>query len=113
MSERCIALLGRRDKPTDAVEEYCRYLGEALGDHGFDLQLVHVDFAQRGWSGALEELRRQATNWRGKWVLVQYTSLAWSKRGFPLNFNRVLNLLRNAGARVAVVFHDVAPYGGR
>lgn len=113
MSERCIALLGRRDVPTDAVEEYCRYLGEALKAHGFDLQIARVDFAQRGWSAALEGLRRQAEGWRGNWVLVQYTSLAWSKRGFPLNFNRVLNLLRNAGARVAVVLHDVAPYGGR
>jgi glycosyltransferase involved in cell wall biosynthesis len=113
MSERCIALLGRRDEPTDAVEEYCRYLGEALKEHGIELQLLRVDFAQRGWSAALEELRGQATNWSGNWVLVQYTSLAWSKRGFPLKFNRVLNLLRNEGARVAVVFHDVAPYGGR
>ena len=113
MSERCIALLGRRDEPTDAVEEYCCYLGEALKEHDFEMQMMHVDFARRGWSAALQELRRQAEGWRGKWVLVQYTSLAWSKRGFPLNFNRVLNLLRNAGARVAVVFHDVAPYGGQ
>jgi glycosyltransferase involved in cell wall biosynthesis len=113
MSERCIALLGRRDEPTDAVEEYCRYLGEALKEHNIDLELMCVDFAQRGWSSALEELRRQAEGWRGRWVFVQYTALGWSKRGFPLKFTRVLNVLRKAGARVAVVFHDVTPYGGR
>jgi hypothetical protein len=28
--QRIIAVLGRRDAPTDAVEEYCRYLGEVL-----------------------------------------------------------------------------------
>ncbi len=113
MSERCIALLGRRDEPTDAVEEYCRYLGAALKEHGIDLQMMRVDFAQRGWSAALEELRRQAESWRGRWVLLQYTALAWSKRGFPLKFGNVLKMLRNSGARVAVVFHDVTPYGGR
>ena len=113
MSERCIALLGRGDEPTDAVEQYCRYLGAALKEHGIDLQMMRVDFAQRGWSAALEELRRQAEGWRGRWVLVQYTALAWSKRGFPLKFGRVLDALRNAGARVAVVFHDLTPYSGR
>src|SRR6266849_3699007 len=67
MNERCIALLGRRDEPTDAVEEYCSYLGAAL---------------------------------------------AWSRRGFPLRFLRILRILRASGARVAVVFHDVEPYTG-
>ena len=113
MSERCIALLGRRDEPTDAVEEYCRYLGQALKDHDFEMQMMRVDFARRGWPSALEELRRQAAAWRSEWVLVQCTALAWSKRGFPLKFSCLLNVLRNAGARVAVVFHDVTPYGGR
>lgn len=113
MNQRCIALLGRRDEPTDAVEEYCRYLGEALKEHGINLQLLRVEFAQRGWSSALEELRRQAAAWRGEWVFVQYTALAWSKRGFPLKFSRVLRVLRDAGARVAVVFHDANPYSGK
>jgi hypothetical protein len=110
---RVTALLGRRDEPTDAVEEYCRYLGEALKEHGFDLQSLRVDFVERGWSSALEELGRQAAEWRGEWVFVQYTALAWSKRGFPLKFSRVLRVLRNAGARVAVVFHDANPYSGK
>jgi glycosyltransferase involved in cell wall biosynthesis len=112
-ASRVIALLGRRDEPTDAVEEYCRYLGEALKGHHFEMQMIRVEFAQCGWSAALEELRHQAATWRGEWVLVQYTALAWSKRGFPLKFSRVLEVLRSAGARVAVVFHDVTPYGGR
>jgi hypothetical protein len=45
-------------------------------------------------------------------VLVQYTALAWSERGFPLRFLRVLRILRQAGARVAMVYHDVLPYHG-
>ena len=38
-SQLVIALLGRRDEPTDAVEDYCRYLAEALATHGMDLHV--------------------------------------------------------------------------
>jgi glycosyltransferase involved in cell wall biosynthesis len=43
---------------------------------------------------------------------VQYTALAWSKRGFPLRFPRILKTLKAAGVRVGVVFHDVEAYSG-
>jgi glycosyltransferase involved in cell wall biosynthesis len=109
---RAIALLGRRDTPTDAVEEYCRYLGEALRSHDFALELVRVTWLEDGWPAALRELEKQAKNWRRCWVLVQYTALSWSERGFPLRFLRVLRILRQAGARVAMVYHDVLPYDG-
>jgi glycosyltransferase involved in cell wall biosynthesis len=113
MNQRCIALLGRRDEPTDAVEEYCRYLGAALVPQGFALELARVAWQERGWRAALGELRSQSADWRGVRVFVQYTALAWSRRGFPLRFPGVLRILRAAGARVTVVFHDVQPYGGR
>ncbi len=115
MNERhIIALLGRRDEPTDAVEEYCRYLGGALHDRGFEMELARVGWAERGWAAALGELRQRARDWRGQWVLLQYTALAWSARGFPLRFRRVVKELRDAGARVGVVYHDVEAYtGGR
>jgi glycosyltransferase involved in cell wall biosynthesis len=109
---RIIALLGRRDEPTDAVEEYCRYLGDALRAYGFEMELETVPWAKSGWSMALRELRAKAGAWRGRWVLLQYTALAWSARGFPLRFLRVMSVLRNAGVRVAVVYHDVEPYSG-
>jgi glycosyltransferase involved in cell wall biosynthesis len=109
---RIIALLGRRDEPTDAVEEYCRYLGDALRAYGFEMEFERVPWAERGWPMALRELRAKAGAWRGRWVLLQYTALAWSARGFPLRFLRVMSVLRDAGARVAVVYHDVEPYAG-
>lgn len=109
---RIVALLGRRDEPTDAVEEYCRYLGDALRAHGFEMELARVAWAERGWPAALRELREKAGAWRGRWVLLQYTALAWSGRGFPLRFLRVMRVLRAAGARVVVVYHDVEPYAG-
>jgi|SRR5271154_2447312 len=113
MMEKCVALLGKKDEPTDAVEEYCRYLGEALRVHGFDLQIARVHWAEKGWSAALRELKQDAMAWRGGWLLVQYTALAWSTRGFPLRFLRLLKILRSAGARIGVVYHDVEPYSGK
>jgi glycosyltransferase involved in cell wall biosynthesis len=111
--QRIIALLGRRDEPTDAVEEYCRYLGDALHAHDFELRIERVAWDEQGWPTALRELRRQSRTWCGALVLVQYTALAWSARGFPQRFLRVLKLLRTAGVSSAVVYHDVEPYGGQ
>jgi glycosyltransferase involved in cell wall biosynthesis len=112
MTQRCIALLGRRDEPTDAVEEYCQYLGRALRPYEVALEIERVNWREVGWATALRDLRIRAKSWRGEWVLVQYTALAWSMRGFPGRFREVLFALRNGGARIAVVFHDVEPYPG-
>jgi glycosyltransferase involved in cell wall biosynthesis len=111
--QRVIALLGRPDAPTDAVEEYCRYLGEALLAEDFDLIIERVAWHESGWRRAASTLRHRAHGWRRAWVLVQYTALAWSARGFPLQFPQVLKILKAAGARVGVVFHDVEPYSGK
>ncbi len=112
MTRQIIALLGRKDEPTDAVEEYCRYLGEALRAHDFDLQIRRVPWEKHGWRDSLEAIRLQAGSWRGNWAFVQYTALAWSVRGFPQRVLRVLRLLKSVGARVGIVFHDVEPYPG-
>jgi glycosyltransferase involved in cell wall biosynthesis len=110
--QRVIALLGQPDAPTDAVEEYCRYLGEALIAEGFELVIERVDWRKNGWGRVARSLRHRAKGWRGAWVLVQYTALSWSARGFPLRFPRVLKTLKAAGVRVGVVFHDIEPYSG-
>ena len=110
MTTPCFALLGRKDVPTDAVEEYCRYLGDALQPHEFQLQIRRVPWELHGWRQSVRALHLQSQAWRDTWVLVQYTALAWSARGFPLKFPSVVRLLKSAGARVAVVFHDVEPF---
>ena len=111
-ARRVVALLGRRDAPTDAVEEYCHYLGCALRSHGLAMELARLPWMETGWPAARKELEQRASAWRGQWVLAQYTALAWSARGFPFRFRRVVTMLRAAGTRVAVVFHDVEPYSG-
>jgi glycosyltransferase involved in cell wall biosynthesis len=109
---RIIALLGSRDHPTDALEEYCRYLSEALRARDTDMELERVDWSESGWPDALRVLADRAKIWHGRRVLLQYTALGWSKRGFPFRMLRVVRVLREAGTQVGVVFHDVEPYSG-
>ncbi len=112
-TQRAIALLGKRDAPTDAVEGYCRYLGGALKAHDLQLEIRRVPWDTRGWSEALKGLRLQAKSLPPyTWFLVQYTALAWSAHGFPIQFIRVLKTLRALNVCVAVVFHDVEPFPG-
>lgn len=112
MSRRVFALLGRRDEPTDAVEDYCTHLREALASHDLQLEIRRVPWELHGWPHSLQALKLQAAGWRDTWILVQYTALAWSARGFPLRFIQALRILAAARARIAVIFHDVEPYSG-
>jgi glycosyltransferase involved in cell wall biosynthesis len=109
---KVILLLGRRDEPTDGVLDYCQYLREAALARGVSIELAQVSWAEKGWRQALAELRETASGWRNCWVLVQYTTLAWSRRGFPLRTPRVLDVLRQCGVRPGVVFHDFGPFQG-
>lgn len=107
-----IALLGRRDLPTDGVEDYCVFLGRELADRGPELERVRVQWDQRGWIGALRQLRRECRRWNGEWVLLQYTALAWSRRGYPFAVLAAVTILRSAGAHLAVVYHEPSRQGG-
>jgi Glycosyl transferases group 1 len=102
-----VALLGRRDEPTDGVRDYCSLLAEALRRRGVTLKLAESFWEQDGWLRELWNLWKQSRKWRGEWVLMQYTALAWSRRGFPFGFLAVLALLKARGARTATVFHEV------
>ncbi len=101
-----VALLGRRDEPTDGVEDYCTFLGQALSRHGVEWRQVRVAWDEKGWRAALRGLWRDAADWRGRWVLLQFTALSWSRRGFPFGALAVLGVLRRRGVRCGVVFHD-------
>ena len=109
---RCIAVLGWRDSPTDAVEEYCEYLGSELPAHGFSFELMRIRWPEIGWPAAIRELDEFSKKARGAWFLVQYTALTWSRRGFPLNALKVIRRLKANGGNCAIVFHDSEPYPG-
>jgi len=76
MTKCCMALLGRPDMPTDAVESYCRYLSDALEKHSISLELMRVPWSEGNWQEALRDVRKKAEEHRGYWFLVQYTALA-------------------------------------
>ena len=99
-------VLGRRDFPTDGVEDYCAFLGQALSRRDIALNPIHVDWDTLGWMRALRELSREAASSRGNWILLQFTSLSWSRRGFSLGAVFALRTLLRSGARVAVMFHE-------
>lgn len=107
-----IALLGKRDEPTDGVEDYCKSLRRAIAAPGCELDLVRVLWAREGWTRSLRRLRHRVEGEQGHWILAQYTALNWSRRGFPGLFLVLLWMLRVRKMRIAIVFHDSAPYHG-
>jgi glycosyltransferase involved in cell wall biosynthesis len=109
---RWVAILGRRDTPTDGIEDYCCHLQQALQHRGISLELLRVAWAEQGWRRALRVLDKNTPDWRGGWALVQYTALSWSRRGFPFRFLLALRMLRRNGVRCVVVFHDALPHCG-
>jgi hypothetical protein len=68
-----IALLGRRDSPTDAVWDYCRLLGGALKERGSDFALVRVPLIESGRAKSVSMLEgveriEQMTGRKLNWV---------------------------------------------
>lgn len=107
-----IALLGRLNTPTDGVDDYCNFLGQALARRGITLTRVRVAWNAEGWNRALLRLWRDSADWQGEWVLLQYTALSWSRRGFTWGVLAAAAILRRRGARCAVVFHESTGFGG-
>src|SRR5690348_1167154 len=102
-----IMLLGRRDEPTDAVRDYAEYLSRALRRQGIVSENCEIPWNEQGWCRALAKLWTRGRRWRGRWVVLHYTALMWSRRGFPLVLPLLLSILKLRGCRTVVVFHDV------
>jgi len=111
--QRWVALLGRQDEPTDALEDYCTLLAQSLHKRKYSLEISRIAWAEQGWRRALKDTEKRLKEQRSGWALVQYTPLAWSRRGFPLRFVSVIHGLKDAGINVLIVFHDPEPFGGR
>jgi hypothetical protein len=107
-----IALLGTRDSPTDGVQDYCEFLSRALDRRDVAMAIVRVDWKKKGWLSSLRELWNSSKAWGGNWVVLQYTALGWSRRGFPFGVVAVLAILRCRGVRCGVLFHEPHQTGG-
>jgi glycosyltransferase involved in cell wall biosynthesis len=112
MESQLIALLGRPDAPTDGVADYCGFLAQAFERRSVSLKLVRVPWAESGWADSLRWLARESAAWKEGRVLLQYTAMGWSRRGFPVGAVRVLSVLRRRGVPCTVVFHDSAISSG-
>ena len=102
-----VMLVGREDEPTDAVRDYAIRLAEALRSQRIACQTWDLRWDEQGWIKGLAALWKQSRTWAGGWVVLQYTALMWSRRGFPLSLPLLLKILSIRGCRVAVMFHDV------
>lgn len=107
-----MAVLGRRDEPADGIEDYCFFLRQALGRNALQLRQVRVQWDNDGWLAALRSLLANRATQTSTWALLQYTTLAWSRRGLPFGAWVVLRLLRWRGLRCAVVFHEATRQAG-
>jgi len=103
---KCVALLGRQDEPTDGVRDYCKLLSQAFARRGMQLEIVALRWEIHGWRKALSMLWKASRGWGKQIVMLQYTALMWSRRGFPLGALAVLAILKIRGVRLCVVFHD-------
>src|ERR1700689_3352488 len=110
---RWIALLGRPDEPTDALRDYCSFLTKGLESHGVHLQQRQVSWMSEGSLKAFSRLWLESVSWKHMWVLLQYTALGWSRRGFSFRTLLSLVILRLRGVRCAVIFHDSRGYEGQ
>jgi glycosyltransferase involved in cell wall biosynthesis len=108
----CVAILGRREEPADGVRDYCCYLRDALANQGVNLTLTQVRWVEIGHKASRQEFLKAVNGKENAFFLLQYTALSWSRRGFALPAVRILKLLKENGARVAVVFHDPDGYAG-
>ncbi|MGH9733239.1 MAG: hypothetical protein ACRD8A_01450 [Candidatus Acidiferrales bacterium] len=107
-----LAVLGRGDEPADGVEDYCSYLSQGLGRNAVQLRQIRVRWNDDGWLAALRSLWAESAIRTSSWALLQYTTLAWSRRGLPFGAWVVLKLLRWRGLRCAVVFHEATRQTG-
>ncbi len=106
-----IAVLGRKDTPTDGVEDYCTFLSSSLKQRDVSLRQIRIDWIVKGWGRSLIELWRASATWRESWILIQYTALSWSRRGFPVALVFSLPIVRFRAKHCAVVFHEFPRQG--
>lgn len=108
-----LALTGRRDLVSDGVWDYCAQLSEALRPHGFETHLSELKWAHSGWLSALRQLWKQLSEKSYEWVLLQYTAMGWSGRGFPIGAIAAACVAKFRRAKLAVVFHEPTGYRAR
>ena len=107
-----VFLHGRMDQPTDGIWNNSKSLGGELAARGIAVRYVRVTWEEEGWRRGIADLREQVGTWGQPWVVVPFTPLMWSHRGFPGHLWKLLRVLRADGAKIAIHLHDVLPWTG-
>ena len=95
-----------------ALPTTANFFAGALSKRGVEVQMARVPWDKIGWPRALWRLFRESAAWRGKWVVLQYTALGWSRRGFPIGALVSLAVVKLRGARCATMFHEPSGTSG-
>lgn len=106
MNKKIIALLGRRDFPTDGVADYCECLAKELINQKYDFQLIEVTWQKQGILNSFNWLWQESKQWQGEWVLLQYTNFSWPSKGFPWGFLFIIFLLKQRGCKLGFICHE-------
>ena len=97
--------------PTCGVADHSVHLAEALSQRN-NVTLMHVRWSELGWLRALVTLDKQYRSNPQDWVVLQFTPLAWSDRGFAVGALFVAILTRLSGVKLAVIMHDPIAFTG-
>ena len=101
-NRRIISLLGPPQTPTDGVLDHAHLLSEALVNHGHRASVIHHRWDREGWTKSLRALPGRLLG--ADHVIMHYTHLAWSRRGFPIRALLVATLIRRR--RLWLLIHD-------
>lgn len=108
-----LSLVAQSGRCTDGVLDHASGLTKAMGDEGWRSELVVVDWRSEGFLRSLRKLRRRLRQTDADRVVVHYSHLAWSRRGFPFGFIALVAVLKSLGAEVFVWIHDPGRVGPR
>jgi hypothetical protein len=104
-------VVGRADAPTDGVLDYSEHLSDALRTKGHSVSVVHRVDVGRPWRDAGWSERSPFAG-VPEVVLLQYTNLAWSNRGFPIRVLPLAKRAKSSARSLVVTIHD-GPFESR
>ena len=94
----------------DGIRDYSERLAAELRRRGHRVRVLALG---NGLARSLGAIRRSCRRGRGlDWTMLQYSHLAWSRRGFPLGALAIAATVRLGGTKLAVTLHDPLPFAG-
>jgi glycosyltransferase involved in cell wall biosynthesis len=94
----------------DGIRDYSERLAAELRRRGHRVRVLALS---SGLARSMGVIRRSCRRGRGlDWTILQYSHLAWSRRGFPLGALAIAATVRLGGSRLAVTLHDPLPFAG-